>query len=583
MSFSKKLISFAAGTMLATAFLIMGASAANGSTVNVVLENNGDLGIIRGVVRDEGGSPIADATVAIFKLGTSKLLKQVQSSANGSFLARILPGTYTVLAVAQGFNPITLSDVEVNRSADLVYGFRLERAGKGNTLPEKRADRNSSKWRYRAAQMQRSIYQNRQGKAPIDETVADSEKPVTLVTEEDTRTSGRRSRGVVETYFGETGRGSYTAVNFAGLIPVGSTTEILVAGQTGKGKDAPLRFETGLNFQPKDNHQVRLTASFGKLGSVTNGNGVRSLDQFSLQAVDEWKFREGVILVLGMDYSRFAGAGDDFSLSPRLGVQFDVNAKTRVRSAYTTQTEEPTWSHAAELEGTSISFHEPVAVEDLVLNGDKPRMNRSSRVEFGVERVLDNRSSVEANAFFDTTFQRGVGLSSISIDPLGGNSLNDFVAGQQGNARGLRVVYSRRLTGPFSVSAGYSLGNGQKLSSKALSEPSGVFESSFFQTFFSQIAAELKSGTSVKTVFRLSPQATVFAIDPFKGRLAIYDPGLSVYVTQTLPTWGLPIRAEAVVDGRNLFDFQSGVHNEEGFLRINGQGRTVRGGILVRF
>jgi hypothetical protein len=82
------------------------------------VEQKSDLAIIKGIVRDASGNPIADATVAIFRVGTSKLLKQVRSAANGSFLAKILPGTYTVLAVAQGFNPVTLSTVEVNRSAD---------------------------------------------------------------------------------------------------------------------------------------------------------------------------------------------------------------------------------------------------------------------------------------------------------------------------------------------------------------------------------------------------------------------------------------------------------------------------------
>ncbi len=93
----------------------------------------------------------------------------------------------------------------------------------------------------------------------------------------------------------------------------------------------------------------------------------------------------------------------------------------------------------------------------------------------------------------------------------------------------------------------------------------------------------MKTGTQVKTIFRLSPQATVFAIDPFQGRLAIYDPSLSVLVTQSLPNLGLPIRAEAIVDARNLFDFQTNVSNEEGTLQLNSQRRTFRGGILVRF
>jgi hypothetical protein len=87
----------------------------------------------------------------------------------------------------------------------------------------------------------------------------------------------------------------------------------------------------------------------------------------------------------------------------------------------------------------------------------------------------------------------------------------------------------------------------------------------------------------VKTVFRLSPQATVFAVDPFHGRLAIYDPSLSVLVTQSLPNLGLPFHAEAMFDARNLFDFQTGVMGDDGSLRINSHRRALRGSILVRF
>lgn len=584
MGFSSRLLNLFTAVSMAAAFIFAAALSTDASVPVMTVESKGDLGTIRGMVRDEGGSPISDATVAIFRLGTSKLLKQVQSANDGSFLAKILPGTYTVLAVAQGFNPVTLSDVEINRSTNLVYGFRLERAGSGNTLPEKRADRNSSKWRIRAAQMQRSIYQNHDGAVPVDENATVKNADEQADTDESDKTAkSRKGQTVVETYFANSTRGNFAGVNFATLVPVNNDAEIVIAGQTGRGRNAPLRIETELKFRPNTNHQVRLNTSFGRLGTVAKVGGDKSLGQFSIQAIDEWKFRDGVILVLGLDYSRFTGAGDDYSFSPRIGIQFDVNAKTRVRAAFTTQTEDKSWSRAIDLEDSTVVFHDPVAVEDLVIESDKPRMNKSHRLEFGVERVLDNRSSIEANAFFDATPGRGVGLNSLPIDSLGGGNLGDFVANQQGRAQGLRVVYSRRLNGPFSMSAGYSLGSGQKISLRAISNPSDVFETAFFQSFFSQLAADLKTGTSVKTIYRLSPQATVFAIDPFKGRLAIYDPGLSVVVTQSLPNFGLPIRAEAVVDARNIFDFQSGVSGDDGGLRLSGRRRMLRGGILVRF
>ncbi|NOT47368.1 MAG: TonB-dependent receptor [Acidobacteria bacterium] len=546
---------------------------------------NSNLGVIKGIVRDQAGGPIADATVAIFRVGTSKLLKQVRSASDGSFLARIIPGTYTVLAVAEGFNPITVSEIEVGRASQLNYGFKLERAGGGNTLPEKRLDRNNPKWAIRAAQVGRSIYQNVEGTTPPDAVANNVE--VTLDTEADAvpeEKGSRDSQTVVETYFaaGSDG-GFYTGVNAATLLPLADNAEVIIAGQTGIGKRAPQRLETQFKVRPNDLHQVNVTGSFANLGSFGFENGEKTLPQISFQATDEWKVREGVILVFGVDYSRFVGSGDDFAISPRLGLQFDIDSKTRFRTAYTTNTENRTWSKAVELENAQVLFREPVAMQDIVIDNGKPLMNKSRRFEFGIERVLDNKSSVEANVFFDTTLSRGVGLAKMPFDTLDTARFQEITANQQGGARGLRLVYHRRINGKFSAAAGYSFGMGQKLSGEGISKPAEMFQNDVFQTFFGQFEADLRTGTSVKTVFRLSPQATVFAIDPFQGRLAIYDPSLSILVTQNLPTLGLPFHAEAVVDARNLFGFTTGVAGDESSLRLTSQRRALRGGILVRF
>lgn len=531
-----------------------------------------DLGIIKGVVRDQAGNPIANATVAIYH--ASKLLKQVRSAVDGSFLAKIFPGTYTVLAVAQGFNPVTLSDVEVNRSAELVYGFKLERAGSGNTLPEKRVDRNNPKWRIRNAQTSRSIYQTTEGETPVDEdAVADNEA-------QEEEQSTQKGQTVVESYFANSGSGNFGGFNFARLQPLTENSQIIFAGQIGTGNFSPKRFEANLKFQPAKSHQIQVKGSIVSFGKIS---AERSLEQFSFQALDEWNAGKGVILVFGFDYSRFIGAGGDSSISPRLGLQYDINSKTRFRASFTTQNEEQSWQRAIDFEGSEVLFREPVSMQDVFIENDKPQMNKSRRFEFGVERVLDNKSNIEANIFFDTIFGRGVSLTNMPFDVLSSEDFNNFVANQEGGARGVRVVYTRRLNGMFSTAAGYSFGNGQKLSLDAVSDSANVFEEDFFQTFFGQIDTEFSTGTQIKTIFRLSPQATVFAIDPFQGRMAIYDPNLSITVTQSLPTLGLPIRAEAIIDARNLFDSQTSVTGDEGSLRLNSQRRTLRGGILVRF
>ncbi|MEJ7848150.1 MAG: carboxypeptidase regulatory-like domain-containing protein [Pyrinomonadaceae bacterium] len=576
MSFINKPKSFLKTAVALSAMIFtVAASLPAASFANTAVKSNSGLGVIKGIVRDNGGSPIADATVAIFRVGTSNVLKQVRSAADGSFIAKILPGTYTVLAVAQGFNPVTLAAVEVGRSSQLNYGFKLERAGSGNTLPEKKLDRNNPKWVIRAAQTSRSIYQNQEGDdgVTVEETAEGAEVEV----------KKRSGHTVVETYFAGSDSGAYAGVNAATLVPLGENAEIVFAGQAGIGRDAPQRFESLAKFRPVDGHQVRLNTSIASLGSFTVNNANKSLAQFSVQALDEWNVREGLILVFGVDYSRFIGAGNDFSVSPRLGLQFDVDNKTRFRTAYTTQTEERTWGRAIELEDAQVTFRDPAVMQDFVVENEKPQMIKSRRFEFGIERVLDNKSSIEANAFFDATLGRGVGFTSQPFDALDSEGFGEFTGNQQGKAQGIRVVYSRRLSGRFSTSAGYSFGGGQKISEEGLSNPAELFQQDYFQSFFGQFEADLKTGTNVKTIFRLSPQATVFAIDPFQGRLAIYDPGLSVLVTQSLPTLGLPFHAEAVVDARNLFGFQTGVSCEEGGLRLNSQQRALRGGILVRF
>jgi hypothetical protein len=212
-------------------------------------------------------------------------------------------------------------------------------------------------------------------------------------------------------------------------------------------------------------------------------------------------------------------------------------------------------------------------------------MERSHRLEFGVERVLDNKSNLEAAAFFDTTTGRGIGMLSTPMTAFSGATGEAFisVANQQGASRGMRLVYTRRLSRVWTASAGYAFGRGQRLASGDISRPEDVFENSFFQTGAFQLDAGFDTGTNVRTVLRFSPNATVFAIDPFAGRLGVYDPSLSIQVTQELPSFGLPIRAEAVLDARNLLDTQTTTDNGEVLTQLSAGRRSVRGGISLRF
>jgi len=326
------------------------ASSSGSATVRV-----SGLGTIKGVIRDQSGSGIADATVAIFRVGTSTLLKQVKSASDGSFLAKIIPGTYTVLAVAEGFNPVTLPSVDVARSAELVYGFKLVRAGSGNTLAEKARDRNSTKWAVRATNASRTIFQNVEGKVPINDDAVNSDSTASLeVANQDTEPSKRKSQSAVETYFASSAAGNYAGLNFATVLPISPKAQIVLAGQASSSKAGPSRFETQFNYRSNSKHQLRASTSVARLGSINRGAKTSQLGQVSAQALDEWTVREGVIFVVGVDYSQFLGASKDSAVSPRLGLQFDVNPKTRFHAAYTTQTQQRSWSDVIDLEDSQV-------------------------------------------------------------------------------------------------------------------------------------------------------------------------------------------------------------------------------------
>ena len=542
------------------------------------IQSFGQFGTIRGTVRDDSGAPVANAVIALLRDGSS-LVKQIRSQSNGDFVARVVPGRYSLTAFAEGFTVASLSNVDVSQAEDIAYRFNLIRTNSGNTLPERRADRRNPKWRARANQQNRSIYQNNEGTdeaAAIEETIADNN-------ERDNDFS-TRPQAFVETF-----AGNYAGTNFAVAQPVRKNVDLIFAGQTGFGTNAPQRFQTTAAIKLNDSHELNLKAGAGKLGQVRFGEQPNlELGQVSFSAIDQWRVKNNIVVVVGLDYARFVGASDAASFAPRFGLQFDADSKTRLRAAYTVaQNQQRGWTQAVELENNRVLFREPdfepYAVVDKP-SGKQILQPRLRRLEFGVERVLDGRSNVDAAAFFDLANNRGLSFVALPItafnDETGDNAVSAL---QNGTAQGFRVVYSRRLNQIFNASAGYSAGRGQRLSADAVTNPANLLVDDFFQTVAAQFSADFDSGTRVQTVYRYSPRAAVFAIDPFAGQMTTYEPSISVLVTQNLPTCGLPIRAKAIFDARNLLDWQSSVADGNTTLQLNQMRRTLRGGIAVSF
>ena len=559
------------------------------------------LGTVSGSVRDQKGQPLAGALVQVLREGAKEIVKQTRSAADGSFTARVAPGRYVLSAIAAGFDPVTFTAVEVNPSAELIYRFNLVPLGQGRTAPERRADRNDPKWRLRAAQTRRSIFQANEG---ADATVAAAEDAIAAqdaaaaaaqdgTDDEGVLLSARDGKrapvhGVIETFAFNSANPfapGYVGTNFAVATNAGDTVELVFAGQVGTNSLA--RLETTGRVRVGNKHKVSATLGGATMPLLFKDEGGRdSLSQMSVRAVDEWIVRDGIVVVLGLDYSRFLGSQGSGALNPRVGFEFAANARTRLKFGYAPGDRATGAQMVADMEDGAVVFPE-MSEQAVAFVDGRAVTERSRRLEFGVERVLDDKSSVEATAFYDTTDGRGVGLLNVPLNAFadGQGATMMGVAAQQGAARGLRVVYTRRLSKFLRARAGYAVGRGQALAPGANlnTAPDQIFRNGFFQTAAAQLDSDIGTTTRVRTVLRFSPRASVFAIDPFAGRLAVFDPSLSILVTQDLPTFGLPLRAEAVLDARNLLDAQCGVEEGDTLVLIGNTRRSVRGGISVRF
>lgn len=530
------------------------------------------LGVIRGVVEDKSGKPIRGAVITVFREGTDRALKQMIADADGIFSSRFLPGKYSLIAVASGFNTSSSNTVQVARSSEVVYRFNLEPTGSGRTVPEKRRDRSDSKWAIRAAQNRRSVFQ-------FDEP-SDSELATTDSASEDfpfTELRGlsgvitQRKASIFELHGG--------SANFATLYGVTEKSDLLFTGQFSRGSIRHNRFDVTFSANPSPRHSLRISSGINQISSI--GISDSTQNQLHFRALDRVTFTEGLLLVFGFDYSRLIGESSDSNLAPRLGLQYDANSQTRIKANFfSVDPDETERARTVSADGISAIFIETPTSYRRPSSGPKKYISNPNRFELSFERLIDSRSSIEGTVFVDLVGQNALRLFGIKSER---ETPEDITAKISEGSTGVSIVYSRTIDSKFGFTGGYSLGISPQLRINPNTDSSNVGERSAFHTFFAQLSSDLGNSTRVRTIVRFSPQATVYSIDPFLGRVMIYDPGVSFIVTRLLPNLGLPIRAEASLDARNIFDISTETWSDEGSIRLTNHRRTFRGGILVRF
>ena len=84
-------------------------------------------GQIVGTVKDASGAVIPNVVLVLIDIGTGTSAETRSGSEGGFVFPNLQPGTYTITATAQGFQPLTLQKVEVltSRSTDVTVQFQV--------------------------------------------------------------------------------------------------------------------------------------------------------------------------------------------------------------------------------------------------------------------------------------------------------------------------------------------------------------------------------------------------------------------------------------------------------------------------
>ncbi|HKQ72426.1 MAG TPA: carboxypeptidase-like regulatory domain-containing protein [Blastocatellia bacterium] len=550
------------------------------------------LAFITGVVTDEGGKPLAGAIVAVLEpRPRGKEVKSARTDTQGRFSAGVTPGTYLLRAMAEGFRPQLSSRLNLNRPAKTNYDFRLR---SDDTLPQRRGDSDDYRWISRSIDRHiMKVWEGDSEEDPGQPTVGERMRNSFVEKQLSFHGMAQFMAAASDGPAGLPGTEFFVS-NFAVSGSLGGNFELAIIGQRGVGESAPERFTTIATTRPGDNHQVTAMISYGRVGLTRKYNRT-PLEQLSVSATDSWQVFRPLLVIYGFDYSRFMGdVNNSDSVLPRLMVQYSPTSRLRMNASVTPggdQRQNSLESFNSENIQASLDAAPPE-----VAYSDSPIHDRSQRVEVGFERTFgEGNTSIEASGFYDLISGRGVGLMALPLEAsletqATIEQVAHRVAAMDGAARGVRVVFNRRINDHLTASAGYSFGRGSYLNNAPIDSitPARLFRSGFFQVATAKLDLDFteQTGTRISTVIRLSPSAVIFAIDPFAGRMSVYDPNINIYVTQDLPNFGLPVRWQALVDVRNLLDQINGATGaeENGLQLVSARTRRiVRGGLAFRW
>jgi hypothetical protein len=578
-------------------------------------------GVVRGVVRDDGGAGVAG--VAVTAVGTSLAL--ARTDATGAFYLPLAPGDYVLRATRDGYVSPYKEWLRIGDSARLERNITITRqiglpdrkvllASIGVSAPAVMDVRDSTPetsvapvpslqaWYLR--HLPRTILRDGAGHARhtdfrylpsfLDWFVTESARATSsFFTETDfsgqvdlltTHATAVASPGVS----GQIPRGiAYVSLG----APVGTHGDWRVRGALSTGGLASWVAVGEYEARDVRTHAFRAGLSYGAQGPVSRvgiilGQERRAVASASGQ--DHWRVRPGLEIDYGLRVDRYDYVEGQHFLSPRVGMRLAIAPRTYLTGGVSRVAVAPGVDEFLP-PPTSGPWLPPERTFSTLVSGADFLPERVQRYDAGVEHdfgVIGQPRTVGVRWFHETSRDQLATL--FDVDSAG--SVGHYYVGTPGSVTldGWAVSMSGTVTTRVRASVDYSVSRARWMFGNDAAAIGAVMPSAVRPTrerlhdVTSMIEASIpETDTRVTVAYRLN---SAFARAAADGRLPITDGRFAVQVRQALPfqpiTGG---RIEFMVNVSNLFrdPHQAGSFYDE-LLTVRTP-RRVMGGVQVRF
>ncbi len=532
-------------------------------------------GRLLGWVEDGRGSPVPGVVISLFGKGIAGGGLVTLSDSSGRFLLSSLPaGSYTLRALVGGLDRAALRRVTVLPGEDSVFTLNLQPPGEvaqtTETLSSSDGAASVRELRWLLRRKKRSVLEQQAETVPVE---ANDEPVVVTAAIERQAPAWMQVDGAVEVLANPwTMEGEGETASFGVLSLEGQLTDSLrwrLAGMLAENEQRTWRSAAEFFFDGQEGHVVHVGAGYGQ----------QPLRPF-FSSPDEWESRtigavflndtidlsDSVRASLGARYTYLGFVKDSNRIDPAVAIEFDVDAATRLRGAWTTSTVAPGGDLLAV---SSLSAAPDLAMASVARDLEPEHV---ARYEIGVDRLV-GEATLGAFGFYEAAEDP---LVNIASDQRTLRILN----GSAYTSRGVGLSFARRF-GAVLGSVTYRYGSSQAALSNAVLLDWG--QAGFSQAGFQDVVTRVEtfidqSDTRVVAFYRLN------RLDSDSEFGASLSSRFDVRLMQRLPFLSSMARTdwELTLAYRNLFYGESeGALLDE--LAVVDPPKQLMGGIAIRF